>query len=212
MIGRAHAKDYQTRLYLVNASDFGVPQRRKRLVVLGVKDFCKKLPDNLTDALPEHFDTTPCVAGEVFKRIGQMNLEKNSLHRARKSTPRVASRIRAIPIGGTRFDLPEDQVLKCHKNLKTRGAAASYGRIKLDQYAPTLTTRCTTPACGSFIHPEEHRGITLLEAAMLQTFPENYEFHGNYGDIERQIGNALPVRLAEALGHIAKSLCNIADD
>ena len=63
-----------------------------------------------------------------------------------------------------------------------------------------MTTKCTTPSCGRFVHPTEHRGISLREAALLQTFPIDYGFVGNHGSIERQIGNAVPVRLAHALG------------
>ncbi|MFE6714649.1 DNA cytosine methyltransferase [Streptomyces sp. NPDC057695] len=74
---------------------------------------------------------------------------------------------------------------------------------KLDEPAPTMTTRCTTPACGTFVHPTEHRGLTLREAATFQTFPVSYVFSGNYGSIERQIGNAVPVRMAKGLGLIA---------
>lgn len=71
-----------------------------------------------------------------------------------------------------------------------------------------MTTRCTTPACGTFIHPVEDRGLTLREAATFQTFPVNYRFHGRYGSIERQIGNAVPVRMAKGLGLIATSILN----
>ena len=69
---------------------------------------------------------------------------------------------------------------------------------------PTITTRCTTPSCGSLIHPTEHRGISLREAALLQTFLTGYRFVGSHGSIKRQIGNAVPVRLAEALGLAVK--------
>jgi DNA (cytosine-5)-methyltransferase 1 len=65
-----------------------------------------------------------------------------------------------------------------------------------------MTTRCTTPSCGRFVHPTEDRGLTLREAALLQTFPIDYRFHGTYESVERQIGNAVPPRLAKALGLI----------
>ena len=85
----------------------------------------------------------------------------------------------------------------CHKNLKQRHATGPYGRMRADEPAPTLTTRCTTVSCGSFIHPSEDRGITLREAALIQTFPQTYSFAGGYDSIERQIGNALPPKVAE---------------
>lgn len=77
---------------------------------------------------------------------------------------------------------------------------SSYGRVRADDVAPTMTTRCTTPACGAFVHPTEHRGLTLREAATFQTFPPDYVFEGGYDAVERQIGNAEPVRMAHALG------------
>lgn len=69
-----------------------------------------------------------------------------------------------------------------------------------------MTTRCTTVSCGRFIHPVEDRGISLREAALLQTFPIDYRFVGSHESIERQIGNAVPVRLAHALGLAVRSL------
>ena len=78
--------------------------------------------------------------------------------------------------------------------------------MKSDQPAPTLTTRCTTVSCGSFIHPTEDRGITLREAALIQTFPLKYGFVGGYDSVERQIGNALPPRLAEFIGRAVRAV------
>lgn len=69
-----------------------------------------------------------------------------------------------------------------------------------------MTTRCTTPSCGRFIHPTEHRGLTLREAALLQSFPKAYSFCGTYGEIERQIGNAVPPKLSQGLGLIVAGL------
>ena len=68
-----------------------------------------------------------------------------------------------------------------------------------DHVAPTLTTGCTDLTRGRFAHPEQNRAITLREAALLQTFPQEYRFHGNTAQIARQIGNAVPVRMIEAL-------------
>jgi DNA (cytosine-5)-methyltransferase 1 len=115
----------------------------------------------------------------------------------------VLQRIRAIPRGGNRRDLPAALELPCHKRLRT-GAIASYGRIPEGGCAPTMTTRCTTPSSGSFIHPTKNRAITLREAALIQTFPRQYRFSGGHTQIERQIGNALPVRMARGLGLIAE--------
>ena len=118
----------------------------------------------------------------------------------------------AIPLGGRRTDLPKYLQLPCHQKLKGRVATGSYGRMAANDVAPTLTTRCTTPACGAYIHPWENRGITLREAALLQSFPPSYAFTGDYGAIERQIGNAIPVRLAEAAATAARAFLASASE
>lgn len=112
----------------------------------------------------------------------------------------VAKRIAAIPKnGGSRSSLSDELALSCHKSMTRKAAGNVYGRMALDDVAPTLTTRCTTPACGRYIHPWEDRPITLREAALLQTFPVNYRFEGGTMAIQAQIGNAVPPRLAEAI-------------
>lgn len=192
---------YRFRQYVVDAQNLGVPQRRKRLIVIGLSSSVRRaLPESIVEMLPEAFDTAPRTVRDAFSALAEKLTVDDPLNRPRKVAPAIADRIRAIPINGTRFDLPEQHQLACHRRLGRIHATSSYGRLQMDAPAATLTTRCTTPACGSFIHPTEHRGITLREAAALQTFPTTYAFEGRYGSIERQIGNAVPVRMAEALG------------
>lgn len=208
LVRRLRAVGYRARSFLADAVDFGVPQRRRRLIVVAVRS-CEALsfPEALTTLLPESFRRTTS-AGEALNEAGPVN-GVDPVHRHRNHTPKTLKRIQAVPIGGNRFDLPAEHWLACHERIEGRIACASYGRINRDEPAPTLTTRCTTPACGSFIHPTEHRGLTLREAALLQTFPSDYEFHGTYGDIEAQIGNALPVKMAEGLGRVVARLVAI---
>ncbi len=205
---RARGTGYRVREYLVDAADFGVPQRRRRLIVAGVRGPMTP-PEDLEAALDGEFDIAPQTAADVFAVAAELDPVLDPTHRARTPTPSVLRRLEAIPPGGDRFSLPEDLQLDCHKSLPGRRATASYGRIKLDAPGPTMTTRCTTPACGQFVHPVEHRGITLREAALFQTFPATYEFSGSYGDVERQIGNAVPVRLAHALGVAVRAALGI---
>lgn len=191
---------YGVRSYLVDASQFGVPQHRRRLILIAVKGLASEdMPVELVDVLPDSFVTDPPTAGEAIAAAGPLD-GRDPVHRARTPKKSTLERIMAVPVGGSRFDLPADQQLACHTSLDTRSATSSYGRIKADKLAPTITTRCTTPACGSFVHPTEHRGLSLREAALLQTFPVGYRFEGGHGPVERQIGNAVPVRMAEALG------------
>lgn len=204
LIRRLRSIRYRVQSFLADAKDFGVPQRRRRLIVVAVKMPAKPLPTTLVDLLPEDFRVR-LTAGEVLTQAGPVD-GSDPVHRHRSHTPTVLARIRAVPRNGNRFDLPVDKRLPCHQRLNGRRACGAYGRIKESEPAPTLTTRCTTPACGSYIHPWEDRGLTLREAALLQTFPRDYKFCGSYGEIEAQIGNALPVRMAEGLGHIVSDL------
>jgi DNA (cytosine-5)-methyltransferase 1 len=206
------ALGYRFRSYLVDASALGVPQRRKRLIVLGVSRRLRCAPpEDLLDLLPASFSRDVVTVDEAFAALARTAVESDPLDRYRQLTPTVQKRVAAVPRNGTRFDLPDELVLPCHRKLgiRTRTATTSYGRMRLDAPSPTMTTRCTTPACGRFIHPTENRGITLREAATLQSFPVGYMFSGDYGSIERQIGNAVPVRLAEAIGLIMRRLCRL---
>ncbi len=197
------ATGYHIRPWIVNAVDFGVPQRRRRLIAVALRTGPKVFPDDLGNLLPEEFALEAPHASEVIARAGPIENSEDAWHRARTPTPRVLERIQAIPAGGNHHDLPEPLQLACHKRLRRQGRTAAtgpYGRIQLEGPAPTMTTRCTTVSCGRFIHPTEDRGISLREAALLQTFPPDYSFCGSHESMERQIGNAVPVRLAHALG------------
>lgn len=200
---QARGAGYKTREYVVNATDFGVPQHRSRLIVLGVLGLAGELPKDLGPAESGSVGTGDVPVSLALSLAGAVD-GFDELHRTRTLTEIVRQRIQAVPPGGTRFDLPAHLQLDCHSRLKRRHATSSYGRMKLDEPAPTMTTRCTTPACGRFIHPLEDRPITLREAALIQTFPSDYAFRGSRGSVERQIGNAVPVRMASALGEIAK--------
>lgn len=200
---------YATQQYAVNAVDYGVPQRRKRLIIVAARGLRTRLPRDLRS---ETAPKSPATVGSAFAALAAHQGAHDTLDRHRNLSDKTRRRVEAVPINGTRFDLPEDLRLDCHVKLgMSRSAAGSYGRLRADEPAPTMTTRCTTPACGSFIHPTEHRGITLREAATLQTFPHDYTFHGYYDQIERQIGNAVPVRMAAALGQIVRRISDGRD-
>ena len=194
---------YRVQTYTVQATDFGIPQRRRRLIAFAIdRDLDVQPPDDLVRALPSDFDTSQRTSGEALDSVTGLAFEVDPLHRARRLRPKTLERVRAVSQGQGRRDLPTHLRLGCHSRLSRIEATAIYGRIDPARPAPTMTTRCTTPSCGRFIHPTEDRGLTLREAAILQTFPPSYRFLGGYDQIERQIGNALPPRLAEALGLI----------
>ena len=199
------ALGYSTRDYVIEASSLGVPQRRRRLVVIATREGSEP-PAGVDELLPVTKRRPALSAGEALARLAEAQAPDDNLHTWRVPKGIVARRIKAIPVNGTRFDLPEDLQLDCHKSLVDasgkirRNATGSYGRVRAEQPAPTMTTRCTTPACGAFIHPTEDRGLSLREAAAFQTFPAKYQWVGSYGSVERQIGNAVPVWMAEELG------------
>lgn len=198
---------YLSQTYIANAADFGVPQHRRRLICVAVQaDSAATLPTRLTELVPDSFDASPVDAVAALKQAGPVKTTTDILHRPRRHSRAVVDRIKAIPENGGRLDLPPKHQLKCHKKLDRNGASTVYGRIRTTGPAPTMTTRCTTPSCGRFVHPTEHRGLTLREAALLQTFPKDYAFTGSHQAIECQIGNAIPVRLAAALGETVKTL------
>lgn len=215
LLAGMRAMGYRHAQYAVDAQDLGVPQRRRRLIVVAARGDVgdgAPLPDDLDELLPPSFDQTPRTAGQALEGLAAVLGAGDPQDRHRRSNPAVAARIAAVPVGGTRFDLPPEHQLACHARLVRYGrpvkgsATASYGRVRADAPAPTMTTRCTTPACGSFIHPTEHRGLTLREAATFQTFPPDYVFVGGHDSVERQIGNAVPVHMAYGLGLAVASL------
>lgn len=200
LVRQLRAVGYAVREYVEDAVHFGVPQHRRRLIIVAVHGIS---PDDLPASLSAPRPRRVRTVAEAFAGLPRGG---DDLSRHRTLAPTTLQRVRAIPPGGTRFDLPVAHQLACHKKLKSRTATAAYGRLRPHEPAPTMTTRCTTPACGRFIHPTENRGLTLREAALLQSFPRRYRFAGDYGSVERQIGNALPPPIATAVGRIVTRL------
>ena len=194
---------YDSDRLVLNACEFGVPQHRRRYVLLALLDAPALLPRtagapfgvrNLTvrQAI-SHFpsicagQTCPFIPNHYAARLSPLNME----------------RIRSTPIdGGGRRDWPEELALRCHRRTG-QGYSDVYGRMWWDRVAPTLTSRCNSLSNGRFGHPEQHRAISLREAAALQTFPDDYEFFGFKNSIARWVGNAVPVLFAEELGRAA---------
>jgi DNA (cytosine-5)-methyltransferase 1 len=189
---------------ILDAEDYGVPQRRKRLIIVGIRkdmywaDFEFPLP------------TTPIGKRVTVKKIiGRLpeppadgsDHPKISLHRRDKLSKMNLRRIRALKPGQGREFLPYDLLADCHKLSSAQiGHRNVYGRMSWDDVAPTITARFDSFTRGLFGHPEQDRSISLREGALLQTFPKDFEFVGNKVDIARQIGNAVPVSLAEVVG------------
>lgn len=194
---------------IVSAKDYGVPQKRRRLILLasllGPISFPAKTHGPNTDHLEYSTvrewieDLPPIGAGECNFSVPN--------HRAATLSPLNLRRIKTTPEGGSRRDWPTDLHLYCHTG-DYRGHSDVYGRMSWDKAASGLTTRCISLSNGRFGHPEQDRAISIREAACLQTFPRDFIFHGNLNSMARQIGNALPVLLAERFGHHFKDHVN----
>lgn len=182
---------------IVDAQDYGVPQRRRRCLMLATKGTePPTLPPPSTPR--DHRRTVRDAIGKYRRlRSGEADPE-DALHRARNHQPIALRRLREIPRdGGDRSALPPELELECHKDYG--GHPDVYGRMAWNEVAPTLTTGCTDVTKGRFAHPRDDRAITLREAAALQTFPASYAFEGNRKQIESQIGNAVPPHLVWTL-------------
>lgn len=200
---------------VVDAADYGVPQRRKRFILLASKLAGIHIPRR---------NWQPATVKDAIGNLGKPRLLLTRggtpalVHRLNrwgelhalppKRDPKVVKLISRIPKdGGSRLDLPEEDQLGCHKRLKSKlkepGFKDVYGRMAWDEVSPTITGGCINPSKGRFLHPSEDRAITLREAALLQTFPPDYKFslaRGTYY-AAAMIGNALPPMLIRRLAN-----------
>ena len=204
--------------FVVDAVNYGVPQFRKRLIVLcSREDVQLSLPET-THADPKEADKLGKkewrTVQDAFANLGKLasgqKSKTDSLHQARKHTALNLERLSYIPKnGGSRKSLPEHLQLACHK--KGTGYNDVYGRMDFRRPANTLTTGCTNFTKGRYAHPTANRAITPREAARLQTFPDEYKFSGSNEHIALQIGNAVPIELAGAFARYFIGFLDVAD-
>lgn len=224
-------KNYQIQYSTLNAADYGVPQKRKRLVLHGIRidvydilldllektsiDFLpppthsnkkrsnlqpwKTVRDSILD-LPELCAGEECHKPDVFNHVAR-NL--SSTNKKRLKTIRN--------LDGNRSSLPSELILDCHKKENV-SYKDTYGIMKLDSPAPTITSGCTLISKGRFGHPTQNRGISVREAARLQSFEDTFIFSGNIGSMSLQVGNAVPPKLAEESGKIIKYYMEIYEE
>ncbi len=199
---------YQYKYEIVDVSEYGVPQSRKRLVLLASKfgtiELIKRTHKN-------HKVTVRDVIHDLDRiKDGEISA-KDPLHRSSKLSPINLKRVKATPHnGGNSTSWDDSLVLNCHKKETGKTYKATvYGRMRWDEPAPTMTTQCIGLGNGRFGHPEQDRAISLREAALFQTFPKNYKFSDPKepiitGHIAKFIGNAVPVRLGSVIGKSIK--------
>ena len=190
---------------LVRCVEYGIPQARQRLVLLASRLGPISVPDGRY-RYPSQWKTVRETIGDLPRLASGGEDAKDPLHVAVRLSPINLKRIRATRHdGGTRRDWSDDLVLDCHRRESGRSYGSIYGRMRWDQPSPTMTTLCTGLGNGRFGHPEQDRAITLREAALFQSFPSTYEFWPreqklNRKAVGRMIGNAVPPKLAKALG------------
>ncbi|MBA8838830.1 DNA cytosine methyltransferase [Ochrobactrum sp. RH2CCR150] len=200
-IKRLEALGYKTAVGIIEAQRYGVPQRRRRLVLLASKHGEINLPDEThgPQAGTGYSTVRDWIAHLPAIRAGETHPVILN-HRAASLSEINLKRIRATPIEGTRADWPTELRLHCHTKTGYSGHTDVYGRMRWDGPATGLTTRCISLSNGRYGHPEQDRAISVREAASLQTFPDTFEFLGSLNSQAKQIGNAVPVVLAQAFG------------
>jgi DNA (cytosine-5)-methyltransferase 1 len=183
---------------VINARDFGVPQNRRRVFILGFDrkrlESVKAWPPAATHDAPGSTSKLPVwqTAAVAFKRT--LPGDPNNIHM--NHGQELLETFARTPLnGGSRRE--SGRVLPCHKDHI--GHHDVYGRINPSQPAPTMTTACINPSKGRFVHPTQNHGITLRQAARLQSFPDWFNFEGGIMAGGKQVGNAVPVELAKAL-------------
>ena len=204
---------YQYNYSVLNAKNFGVPQNRKRLVLIASRVAEVVLPEPLFDGEERPYKTVAdAIGGYPEIQAGQEH-ESIPNHKATMLSQKNLERIRATTHdGGSRTEWPRDLVLNCHKYRKS-GHTDVYGRMAWNCVSPTLTSKCCSLSNGRFGHPEQDRAISFREAAALQSFSDSYIFYGKSDSvIARQIGNAVPVLLAKAIGKTVLKMSGDSND
>ncbi len=187
----------------VDCRKYGIPQTRRRLVLLASRlgpielikgEYSAQNYRTVRDTISH---LPPINAGEASN--------EDPLHCTRKLSSMNLERIKQSKPGGTWKDWDKHLICKCHRKATGKSYKSVYGRMEWDKPSPTITGQFVNYGTGRFGHPEQNRAISLREGALLQTFPMNFKFHdsGTSLGIERlanQIGNAVPVLLGEAIG------------
>ena len=196
------SEDYHVSVNKVFCPDYGIPQTRRRLVLVASRF------GEISLIEPTHSKETYVTVGDVMKDLPPVKAgegcAEDPLHRAIALTPLNMQRMKATPYGGGWKDWPQDLVLKCHKTENGKNYGSVYGRMIWEAPSPTMTTECTGYGNGRFGHPEQNRAITPREASIFQTFPRHYKFFEDESIISiakasRYIGNAVPPKLGEVV-------------
>jgi DNA (cytosine-5)-methyltransferase 1 len=208
---RLRSNGYAVRARIINMAQLGIPQERFRTVVIAAKGRPPTFPavrctEQTYSTVKDWIGHLPPVAP------GEPN-PADPMHVTSKHRRATVEILRRVPKdGGSR---PRGVGPAClDRTYGMHGGYTDvYGRLAWSNSAPTITARCRTPSCGRFAHPEQNRGLTAREAALLQTFPPEWQFAGPFDDRYKQIGNAVPPLVAAAFGqHIADKMPPITEE
>lgn len=203
LIHRAREMGYFIHQAVLNAADFGVPQIRKRMFLVGEID-----KGEVYFSFPQatHSPDDYVTVRDAFDGLPEPSAACRSFHNHQPDNISDLNRLRIshVPPGGGRDDIPEHLRLPCHvRSADEIGHRGVYGRLSWDTPSGTITTKCNSFTRGRFAHPEANRNITMREAARLQSFPDDFVFEGDKVSVAHQIGNAVPPLLAQ---HLANSV------
>lgn len=199
---------YNVKYKVVYCPDYGIPQTRKRLVLLASH------LGNIDLISPTHkkenYVTVKDAIGHLPPLEAGQGCPTDALHRCRALSPLNLQRLKSTPYGGSWKDWPADLMLECHKKESGKSFGSVYGRMVWEEPSPTMTTLCTGIGNGRFGHPVQNRAISAREAALFQTFPITYKFFPNEHEVSltkasRYIGNAVPPKLGEVIAQSIKS-------
>lgn len=213
---------------LVRAIDFGIPQKRERIIIIGILneiiDFdhlWQKTKNVITEKHPFYFDKVtvydaisnlplPTDDGIINNTSSKTNYQEylkcsngNLSNHIKSNHSKIAIDRMAKVNCGENFTVLNEKINSVH--------SGSYGRLHWHEQSPTITTRFDTPAGGRFIHPEQNRTLTPREAARIQSFPDSYIFYGGKTSICKQIGNAVPPKISYFLAEFVKVIMNNID-
>lgn len=208
--------DYSVDYKIVDCSEYGMPQRRHRLVLVASRLGDISIPN------PEELNlqkaTVRDAIGDLPKISAGETDSDDPLHCASRLSEINLRRISSSVPGGTWNDWKDELRLSCHKKKEGRGYDAVYGRMEWDKPSPTITTQFYNYGSGRFGHPEQDRALSLREGAILQGFAKDYTFFDSDHPVNRRelgvmIGNAVPVGLARIIGetfinHIERVKCD----
>lgn len=216
-------KDYDASISTVNTVNFGAPQNRKRMIILGSRKDVDSLIIPSSTHQPGEYATVHHAFKGIDPHVTKIDLphrqtligtkyrpgpfRSEELHITRNFSELSLARFAHIPAGGNRFNLPDELKAPCWIK-HTSGSGDVMGRLFWDKPSVTIRTEFNKPEKGRYLHPTEDRAITHFEAARIMGFPDDYLWVGSKTSIAKQIGNAVPIPLGKAIAQKILSLIN----